>query len=160
MKNFKSAFTMIELVFVIVVLGILASIALPKFIATRTDAVIAKGRSDVASIRTAISTERQKRFMQGDSSYINHLDANVTVNTIGVTVFDDNGTATNRLLTYGITTKDADGGWVKLDIDKYVYRVKQNLWIPFYYDATEGTFNCDATAGTAIEQDYCAKLTK
>ncbi|MEE3776787.1 MULTISPECIES: type II secretion system protein [Campylobacter] len=34
----RSAFTMIELVFVIVVLGILASIAVPKFIATKDDA--------------------------------------------------------------------------------------------------------------------------
>ncbi|WP_086236971.1 MULTISPECIES: type II secretion system protein [Campylobacter] len=34
----RSAFTMIELVFVIVVLGILASIAAPKFIATKDDA--------------------------------------------------------------------------------------------------------------------------
>ena len=34
----RSAFTMIELVFVIVVLGILASIAVPRLIATKDDA--------------------------------------------------------------------------------------------------------------------------
>ena len=36
----KSAFTMIELVFVIVVLGILAAVAIPKLVATRDDARI------------------------------------------------------------------------------------------------------------------------
>jgi len=37
----KSAFTMIELIFVIVILGILASVAIPKLAATRDDAKIA-----------------------------------------------------------------------------------------------------------------------
>jgi len=37
----KSAFTMIELIFVIVVLGILAAVAIPKFAATRDDATTA-----------------------------------------------------------------------------------------------------------------------
>ncbi|WP_418228279.1 prepilin-type N-terminal cleavage/methylation domain-containing protein [Campylobacter pinnipediorum] len=36
----KKAFTMIELVFVIVILGILAAISIPKLIATRDDAEI------------------------------------------------------------------------------------------------------------------------
>ena len=37
----RKSFTMIELVFVIVILGILASVAIPKLIATRNDAHIA-----------------------------------------------------------------------------------------------------------------------
>ena len=38
----KRAFTMIELVFVIVILGILAAVAIPKFAATREDAQVSK----------------------------------------------------------------------------------------------------------------------
>lgn len=41
MKN-KYAFTMIELIFVIVILGILASVAIPKLAATRNDAAASK----------------------------------------------------------------------------------------------------------------------
>lgn len=153
MQNFKSAFTMIEAVFVIVILGILAAIAIPKFTATRTDAVIAKGRSDVASIRTAISTERQKRFMKGDSSYISKLDHQIATPGEGVTIFDNNGTATSILLTYGITTKNTDGGWMKTAADTYKYKVVgvQNT---FTYDSVDGTFQC--TGG----ETYCDKLTK
>ncbi len=44
----KSAFTMIELIFVILVIGILASIAIPKMNAVRGDAQLAKDVSNMA----------------------------------------------------------------------------------------------------------------
>ena len=62
----RKAFTMIELVFVIVVIGILSAIAVPKFAATRDDAIIAKARTTVGAVRTALATERQKRILRGD----------------------------------------------------------------------------------------------
>ena len=43
MKNFRHAFTMVELIFVIVVIGILASVAVVKLAATRDDARLAVG---------------------------------------------------------------------------------------------------------------------
>jgi prepilin-type N-terminal cleavage/methylation domain-containing protein len=46
----RSGFTMIELVFVIVILGILASVAIPKLAATRDDANIAKASTEISSI--------------------------------------------------------------------------------------------------------------
>jgi general secretion pathway protein G len=67
----RAGFTMIELVFVIVVVGILAGIAIPKFAATRDDAIITKARTTVGALRSAIATERQKRILRGDFSDIN-----------------------------------------------------------------------------------------
>jgi len=61
----RNAFTMLELVFVIVVIGILSAIAIPKFAATRDDAVVSKARSTVAAARSALATERQKRILRG-----------------------------------------------------------------------------------------------
>ncbi|MFW5607548.1 MAG: prepilin-type N-terminal cleavage/methylation domain-containing protein, partial [Campylobacter hyointestinalis] len=43
----KKGFTMIELVFVIVILGILASLAVPKLAATRDDAEAAKAAVEI-----------------------------------------------------------------------------------------------------------------
>jgi len=151
-KTSRNAFTMIELIFVIIVIGILATIAIPRFAGVSEQAVIASGRSDVMSIRTAISTERQKRFMKGDSSYISHLDgaANGT-QPAGTMIFDSNGT--NKLLTYGITTKNADGGWMKTNSDQYTYYVSGTPNV-FYYNVVDGNFSC--TSGTG----YCDKLTK
>ena len=60
MKNSRSAFTMIELIFVIVILGILAAAAIPKLMATRNDAEasvkaqnIMCGASEIAAYATS-----------------------------------------------------------------------------------------------------------
>ncbi len=46
----RSGFTMIELIFVIVILGILASVAIPKLAATRDDAEVSKAMTTVATL--------------------------------------------------------------------------------------------------------------
>lgn len=87
----KRAFTMIELVFVIVVIGILSAIAVPKFAATRDDAIISKGRATVGALRSAIATERQKRILRGDFTAID-------------------GAAAEGLLEYGLDSRWSRSG--------------------------------------------------
>ena len=51
----RSGFTMIELIFVIVILGILASVAIPKLAATRDDAKVSKVLNELATLKSDMS---------------------------------------------------------------------------------------------------------
>ena len=59
----KKGFTMIELIFVIVILGILASVAIPRLAATRTDAEIA---TTVANLRTLLNDVASYYAVKGE----------------------------------------------------------------------------------------------
>ena len=98
----RKAFTMVELIFVIVVIGILSAIAVPKFAVTRDDAVVVKTRATVASLRSALSTERQKRILGGDFFSIYKLSASAGT---GVPIFNAfDGDVNNTVLDYPLTS--------------------------------------------------------
>jgi len=150
MQNLREAFTMIELVFVIVVLGILAAVAIPKFAATRTDAEISKGRADISSIRSAIMTERQSRLITGDNKFI---AAGTGAGQI------DNGALFGGVLTYGMKDEVSSGHWTNTggysdaNTTTYDYQVGSTT-VGFTYTRGTGVFDCTDQTAT-----YCSDLT-
>ncbi len=72
----KKGFTMIELIFVIVILGILAAVAIPKLAATRNDAKAAAIKTDIGTALQAVPAWFQG---QKEASFTNamSLDTNV-----------------------------------------------------------------------------------
>ena len=115
----KKAFTMIELVFVIVVIGILAAIAIPKLAATRDDAQITRGLATLSSVRSAIATEKQKRILRGDMSNIQKLNGDGGI----FTRFDDaNG---SLVLEYDLAACSGIGCWSTSDGVVYTFKSTQ-----------------------------------
>jgi len=127
----KKAFTMIELVFVIVVIGILASIAIPKFAATRDDALISRGKSTLSAVRNSLATERQKRILRGDFTSITDLSAGGGV--FDLFSADANGNK-NRVLEYGVSSCTDTGCWSG-----------SGTTYTFYYDGGTCTYTLDTT---------------
>ena len=137
MQKSKNAFTMIELIFVIVILGILASVALPKFASTKRQADIASGRADVATIRAAIVNERQTQLIKGVNTWIPSLSKSDTTLFTG-----DTGGRT--LLLYGIKAGTGSGDWAVTDsptYKEYTYTVDGTA-TAFDYNSTTGIFGC------------------
>ncbi|MCH9813183.1 MAG: type II secretion system GspH family protein [Epsilonproteobacteria bacterium] len=154
----KKAFTMIELIFVIVILGILSSVAISKMAVTRDDAEIAKGRAQIASIRNAIILARNTSMLQGNgASWPDALDDTGNTSTDGDPLFD--GNATLSILDYPLYSKDSNGHWRKTAATTYAYKVV-DIDIPFTYTVGTGQFDCVHDDPNANIKRYCKALTE
>ena len=94
--NNRSGFTMPELVFVVVIIGILAAVAIPRLSVTRDDAALAK---DVSLMAICIKDANSYTLGTGDNFSSNDSDAcglvqcydiNISESNMSVTIKSDN----------------------------------------------------------------------
>ena len=152
MQQFKSAFTMIELIFVVVVIGILSAIALPKFAKTHHAAELSKGRADIASIRSGIMTERQSRVIKGVSNWIPTGTGTYTGSDGSTYKQLNDGGLFGGIFTYPITDSHTSGHWHK-DSETatqavYIYKMGSDD-CKFTYTPADGKFTLDANQPAA-----------
>ncbi|MBE3606318.1 prepilin-type cleavage/methylation domain-containing protein [Campylobacter sp. RM13119] len=138
----RAAFTMIELIFIIVVVGILAGVALPKIFFTRDDAMITKARTQIVAIQSAISAKFNESLMSGGGAvYPNSLEgSNASL------LFDG-------VLVQGIkpAANESSSGWRNVG-NTYTIRISTRS-TSFTYNATDGSFTCD-------DEGLCEELTQ
>ncbi len=137
----RRAFTMIELIFVIVVIGILSAIAVPKMAATRDDAQVTKGMATLASVRSAIATERQKQILRGEFTGITKLNGDGGVFS---KFNDENG---SLVLEYDVEScTDRIGCWNTTDGVTYTFKAPSGDCV---YKLDNNRFVEDSGAGCA-----------
>ncbi len=148
---------MIELVFVIVVIGILSSVAIPRFAATRDDAIIIKGKSQVAAIRSGIAMQKAQALLQGrnDGLYQNYKLKKLDNNDGRLFNFND-GNVSNVLQNPIYSKADGTGGWVENSENNYTFKMTNDVDIEFIYTPSSGIFGCSSDSDT----ENCKLLTQ
>lgn len=63
--NNQKGFTLIELVLIIIILGVLAAVAIPKFVSLQSDATAANNIAYVGALRSAISIRFAEQSLRG-----------------------------------------------------------------------------------------------
>ena len=133
---------MIELIFVIVVIGILSAVAIPRLAASRDDAVLVKGKSQVSAIRSGIAMQKSKRLLEGTKPFVPANLDSATANIDNKRLFNFGDGNSSNILEYPIYSKNNhDGSWIKSAANKYKFQLN-NTQIEFDYNATNGTFDC------------------
>jgi type IV pilus assembly protein PilA len=94
MKSRRAGFTLIELLIVVVIIGILAAIAIPKFSATREKSFMASMRSDLRNLAT-----QQDIYHNTNYTYSTNPSAVGFVNSDGVIVTISEATGTGWAAT-------------------------------------------------------------
>ena len=162
----QKAFTMIELVFAIVVIGILAVVAVPRLAPIISDAQDAKARSTLASVRSAMATERQKRILRGDGATpISDLSLAHGGDAWNTPIFDYfDGNTSLPILDYPpLTCKSStqkQSCWRSGAADKFNYFMSDGTKVQFTITEGRNTLECKDNVEGAAEIAGCKSLSQ
>jgi len=138
----KKAFTMVELIFVIVILGILASVAIPKLAATRDDAMVVRLQ---ANLKTVIKEIMTTVLAQGGADE-SLTEISSMLNTM---VKSGDATISNDIVNI---KSGAQNNCIVLDVN-----VSRDVVIDIDYTATTDS-NCKAFQRLADVENYQLKI--
>ena len=126
----KKSFTLLEIIFVIPVLAILSSVAIPKFIDSLNSANILKVRSDISMIRSNIIQYKEDKLLKASiATYPTSID-----NILDLLNIASQWSKNNNLYTIKLTSTSN---------------------VEFKYDSNTGIFDC-----THKKQDICKEITQ
>ena len=93
-RSHRSGFTLVELLIVVVVIGILAAIAIPRFQSTKGKGYLASVKSDLKNLSTA-----EESWFYEHRAYSNSLDSLKAVSSPGVILIVVNATTSGWAAT-------------------------------------------------------------
>ena len=107
----KSAFSLLELIFAIVILGIVASFAIPKYIDTKDSALVSTIKRDV---NTAVNSIQSYYLL---NQKIEKISDAMTINNTNWTVTDTKLTDKNSCLSLEIKTSTGGAKSIEVSVD-------------------------------------------
>lgn len=97
LKNNKSGFTLLEIIIVIIIVGVLASLALPRFFATVEFSKSAEALQSLAVLRDSV----ERYYLASGGTYVGSTMANLDI--------ANPGTSPGARFTYAISGQSAIG---------------------------------------------------
>lgn len=98
-RNNKSGFTLLEIIIVVIIIGILASLALPRLFSTVENSRVSEAFNNMAVLRQSVERCRLQRGSLTGCDTVANLD------------IDDPNIVTNRLFNYTVTLDAAVTGY-------------------------------------------------
>ncbi|GAX87087.1 conserved hypothetical protein [Lebetimonas natsushimae] len=161
----KKAFTLIELIFVIVIIGLLASVAVPKFTHLTTNAKSSSIKSIITSVQSAIDNIHSQWIVNDDFKWIgaDGIDhsSDFDDNT-GYPKKLDDGKGTDKLFAYVLKVpvlscgNKSKGCFEEYDNNKYQYKYNSSKILKFEYNSSNGLIVCDE--GNGVSKEECENL--
>ena len=149
----KNAFTLLEVIFVIVVMAFIVGVAIPKFFESYQGASKVKIRTNIASIRAGIQKYKNDKLLKSDMASFPEVLDDIDTDTASTEVFSN---VASDLGIRATTTEDyKTGEWIKLSESKYLIVITEDKAVEFIYDKETGKFDC-----LHEEQDYCEDITR
>ncbi len=109
----QRGFTLIEVVIVMVILGILAVVAIPKFVDLTANAKIAAAQATLGTIRSVVAVEYAKNAANGNAAFPAALDGTNFANGQAPknSLTTHSGVATVADVPSGTATDNTNGFW-------------------------------------------------
>lgn len=111
--NLKKGFSVLEIIFAVVILGVIASIAVPKLMSSKNDATLSSIKQDIRTLTTSVQSYyivNESIDKISDAVVLNSSTWDITDKKV---IFYENG---NACITIELTTED-DIETLKLTID-------------------------------------------
>ena len=143
----KRAFTFLELIFVIVIIGILAGIALPRLFTGIDDAKLSKAKTQIATVRAGISSAYSKNIMSGEMDKCPALEKDTTDESLFEAVINPPIKRNSKDIAWDIDS-DSD--------DKTTYKLKIGSKETTFTYEKNASKNCPFTCNSSDE--LCKEL--
>jgi general secretion pathway protein G len=124
------SFSLIELIFAILIIAILATIAIPKLLNTTSKTSLLKVKSDLLLIQNALSKYKNESILQNSSPILDSLD-------------DGKQLFSNILPKHNFISQQKVNHWEKTSDKNYNFWFSATQSIEFFYDSDNLTFTCN-----------------